>query len=49
MNFWFKNTKKDIIKREEDKQDFENNNVCRYYEKYIESNKVRDHCHLTGK
>ena len=49
MNFWFKNTKKDIIMTEEDKQDFENNNICRYCEKYIEIDKVRDHCHLTGK
>ena len=34
---------------EEDKQDFENNNIFRYCEKYIESTKVRDYCHLTGK
>ena len=49
MNFWFKNTKKDIIMTEKDKQDFENDNICRYCEKYIEIDKVRDHCHLTGK
>ena len=49
MNFWFKNTKKDIIMTQKDKQDFENNNICRYCEKYIELDKVRDHCHLTGK
>ena len=49
MNFWFKNTKKDIIMTEEDQQDFENDNVCRFCEKYIELDKVRDHCHLTGK
>ena len=49
MNFWFRNTKKDIIITEEDKQDFENNNICRYCEKYIETDKVRDHCHLTAK
>ena len=48
-NFWFKNTKKDIIMTEEDQQDFENNNVCRYCEKYFELDKVRDHCHLTSK
>ena len=48
MNFWFKNTKKDIIMTEEDNQDFENDNICRYCEKYIETDKVRDHCHLTG-
>ena len=49
MNFWFKNTKKDIIMTEENIQDFENDNICRYCEKYIETDKVKDHCHLTGK
>ena len=49
MIFWFKNTKKDIIMTEEDKQDFENDNICRYCDKYIETDKVKDHCHLTGK
>ena len=34
---------------EQDQQDFENDNICRYCEKYIELDKVRDHCHLTGK
>ena len=48
MNFWFKNTNKDNIMTEENKQDLENDNICRYCEKYIESDKVRDHCHLTG-
>ena len=33
---------------EENKQDFENDNICRFCEKYIEINKTRDHCHLTG-
>ena len=49
MNFWFNNTNKDIIMTEEGKQDFENDNICRFCEKYIETDKVRDHCHLTGK
>ena len=49
MAFCFKNTKEDIIMREEDEQDFLNNNICRFYEKEILSDKVRDHCHLTGK
>ena len=26
-----------------------NNNVCRFFEKITESDKVRDQCHLTGK
>ena len=49
MAVYFKNTKKDIIMTEEDEEDFKNNNVCRFCEKFIESCKVRDHCHLTGK
>ena len=34
---------------EEDEEDFDNNNICRFCEKNIKSDKVRDHCHLTGK
>ena len=33
----------------EDEEDYRNNNICRFCEKQIESDKVRDHCHLTGK
>ena len=47
--FFFRNTKKDIIMKQEDKEDFDNNNICRFCEKEILSDKVRDHCHLTGK
>ena len=49
MTFYFKNTKKDIIMTEKDEEDYRNNNICRFCEKIIESDKVRDHCHLTGK
>ena len=49
MAFYFKETKKDIIMTKENAEDFKNNNICRLCEKNIESNKVRDHCHLTGK
>ena len=49
MAFYFKNTKKDIIMKQEDEDDFKNNNICRFCEKEILSHKVRDHCHLTGK
>ena len=49
MNFYFINTRKDIIMTEEDEEDFDNNNLCRFCEKEILSDKVRDHCHLTGK
>ena len=49
MAFYFKNTKKDIIMTQKNMVDFENNNICRFCEKEIISEKVRDHCHLTGK
>ena len=48
MAFYFKNTKRDIIMTEDDEEDFKNNNICRFCEKEILSDKVRDHCHLTG-
>ena len=34
---------------EKDEEDFKNNDVCRFDEKNIEFNKVRDHCHSTGR
>ena len=49
MVFYFKNTKEDIIMSKENEEDFKNNNICRFCEKEILSDKVRDHCHLTGK
>ena len=49
MAFYSKNTKKDIIMTEEDEETFENDNACRFCENEILSDKVRDHCHLTGK
>ena len=49
MNVYLKNSKKDIIKTEEDKEVFPKNNICRFCEKEIIPDKVRDHCHLTGK
>ena len=49
MAFYFKNTKKDIIITQEDEEDYKNNNICRFCEKIIESDKVRDHCHLTSR
>ena len=49
MNFYFENTKKDVIMTQEDKEDFNKNNICRFCDKEILSDKVRDHCHLTGK
>ena len=33
----------------EDEEDFKNNDVCRFYEKNMESDKARDHYHLTSR
>ena len=49
MAFYFKNTLKDIVMTEVDEEDYENNKICRFCEREILSDKVRDHCHLTGK
>ena len=48
MKFFFKNTKEDILMTDKD-EGFKNNEICRFCEKSNISNKVRDHCHLTGK
>ena len=48
MAFYFKNTKKGIIMTDDDEEEFRNDNVCRFCEKEILSDKVRDHCHPTG-
>ena len=49
MAFYSKYTKKDMTMTEEDEEDFKKDNICRFCEKIIESGKVRDPCHLTGK
>ena len=33
---------------QEDKEDFDNKNICEFCEKEIVSDKLRDHCHLAG-
>ena len=43
MVFCFKNTKNDIIMTVEDEEDFLKNIICRFCEKIIESDKVRNH------
>ena len=48
MAFYFKKTKKDINMTKKNEEDYRNNNICRFCEKIIECDKVRDHCHLTG-
>ena len=49
LAFYFKNTEKDIVMTKEDEEDYRKNNFCSFCEKEIVSDKVRDHCHLTGK
>ena len=50
MAFYFEEIKKEIIMIKEDEEDYKKNNIiCRFCENNIESDKVRDHCHLTGK
>ena len=49
MVFYLKNTKEDIIMSKENEEGFKNNNICRFCEKEIISEKVKDHCHLSGK
>ena len=49
MALCFKNTQKDIIMTEKDEGDYKNTNICRFCAKDIECDKVRDHCHLTGR
>ena len=48
MPFHFKNTNEDIIMTAKNEEDFKNNNLCRFCEKEILSDKVRGHFHLTG-
>ena len=48
MAFYFNNAIEDIIMTQEDDEDHRNNNICRFCIKNIESDKVEDHCHLTG-
>ena len=47
MAFFFQNTYKDIIMTEKYEESFKIIHICRFCEKNIESDKVRDHCHLT--
>ena len=49
MTFFFKNIIKDIVMTEEDEENFENKITCEFFEKEIIDNKVKDHCHLTGR
>ena len=43
MAFYFKNTKEDVVMTDDDEEDFKNDNICRFCEREILSDKVRDH------
>ena len=47
MDFYFKNTKQEILKTEEDEEEYTINFICRFCEKVI-NDKKRDHCQLTS-
>ena len=49
MAFYFKEINKDTIITKKDEEDYRNNIICRFCEENINSEKVRDHCHLTSK
>ena len=44
-----KHFNKNLIMSVEEKQQFENTEICWICNKLIENDKVRDHCHITGK
>ena len=44
----FKNTRKTLFWQKKMKKIIKKNNICRFYERYFECDKVRDLCHLTG-
>ena len=48
ITFYFEDTNEDIIVTEKDEEDYRYNKFCRFCEKNIESDRVRDHCHWTG-
>ena len=49
MALYIKDTKKDINMTEEDEEFYKNTIVCRFCEKEITSDEIRDQCHLKGK
>ena len=48
MVFYLKETKKDIVMSKKN-EDYKNDNICQFCAKNIGFDKVRYHCHLTGK
>ena len=44
-----KHFNRNLIMTKEENEQFQSNNICWICEKLIDDEKVRDHCHLTGK
>ena len=44
-----KHFNKNLIMTEKEEEQFQSSNICWICEKLIEDEKVRDHCHITGK
>ena len=49
MNFFLKHTVRDVLLTEKVDEKYRNTNICRFRGNGITSNKIRDHCQLTGK
>ena len=49
LKFFFQSTKKDFIMTGKDEEHCRNINTCLFCEKKVDSNKISDHCHSTGK
>ena len=49
MAFYFIEHQENITMMEEDKEHFRDKKICRFGEKNIQSDKIRDDCHLAGK
>ena len=47
--FYFENTKEDNIMSSEDDKHYRNKRLCRFCEKEITNDKIKDHFHLTGR
>ena len=44
-----KHFKKNLIMTEEEEENFRSSNICWICEKLMDDEKIRDHCHVTGK
>ena len=49
VTFYFESTDKYTIKSRKEEKDYRNKTICRFFEKEILPDKIRDHCRLTDK